>query len=420
VLQQIIEDAWDDWSSCDTGISLEERILLPDDYWKYLGAMEMCGNPETGFALYTCETCGIIQPQPFTCKERLCPRCKRREAIDRTDYYVNEVFYPWMHRLFTLTLPPDLRWRLEYQWDALSHLFTKAAHTIYNGYLAWSRDRRFLPGFVMVMETAGVALNWNPHFHAFVTRSVANPDTREVKPRATGFPFRYIRKVWQLACLDTLEGFALIDAPIRRMFEREYPKGFNVHGDKPAASQRPEVQRSVLGYMFKPIINRMRLLRYDRSNRIVTFRYPYYDYEKGKQTLKEERYTPCRFLAQLLKHRAPKDFKTCRAYGLYSVRVRKRSRLHGYCPNPRSDGDCRQDYQKRKVSWRKRMQVTIHLDPLLCPRCGGMMSLETVIVHGAKQRWERLLSEKILIGGRFYTWHVELMRPPPAPQKDSP
>jgi hypothetical protein len=24
------------------------------------------------------------------------------------------------------------------------------------------------------------------------------------------------------------------------------------------------------------------------------------------------------------------------------------------------------------------------------------------------------------IGGRFYTWHVELMRPPPAPQKDSP
>ena len=131
---------------------------------KYLN----CGILAHGCARAVCESrsCGQSILIPFSCKKRICPSCAAKRALIFGDHLHEEVLAKVPHRHLVLSLPKRLRGFFRYDRRLNKILFKAGWRSVRELFEAILPGR---PGAVLVLQTAGESLNFNPHLHCCVT-----------------------------------------------------------------------------------------------------------------------------------------------------------------------------------------------------------------------------------------------------------
>ena len=128
-----------------------------------------CKTGNLGYNVSYCEDCNYAVMRPCSCNNRNCPNCQASNAdkwvLERNSELIEGIAY--YHVVFTI---PSELYSLVYanQKSLYQLMFKSAADTL----LSLSKDKKYLgatPGIMMVLHTAGSAMNYHPHIHACIS-----------------------------------------------------------------------------------------------------------------------------------------------------------------------------------------------------------------------------------------------------------
>jgi len=173
---------------------------------------------------------------------------------------------------------------------------------------------------------------------------------------------------------------------------RWHHTGFNVHS-KVRTRTREEAER-VGKYMIRPILS-LKKLSFDETEGNVSYQY-------GNARAEEEQMDYLEFIARVTSHIPDKGQVTVRYYGLYSNAHRGKMRKAEVDPSfPPIIADETSFVPSR--GWAEMIKKVYQIDPLICPQCGGRMTIISFIE-------DHKVIDKIIAHLKL-TFHAE--RPPP-------
>jgi hypothetical protein len=150
---------WEDRFQGTYGVLRAEVLSTFDEYLD-------CGILAHGAARAYCATCKHTLLVAFSCKKRgLCPSCGAKRAVTFAEHLYGTVLEPVPHRHCGFTLPKRLRVYFRYD-RTLSGILFRAASIAVQRVLGTDTQTA---GLVLTVQTAGEALNFNPHLHGLVT-----------------------------------------------------------------------------------------------------------------------------------------------------------------------------------------------------------------------------------------------------------
>lgn len=144
-----------------------------------------------------------------------------------------------------------------------------------------------------------------------------------------------------------------------------YNNGFYVYAP-PIKHFNANVVNYIVRYAGRPVLAQSRIKNYDGKS--VSFTYT----PHGSDTLVTETIPAFEFIKRLLIHIPDRDFKMIRYFGFYAVSSKKhpwfltRQRL--------LDSTRVSLYKRTMATWRKRIFISFHYDPLKCT-CGAHFEL---------------------------------------------
>jgi len=139
-------------------------------------AFAKCGSMTEGFAYLRCDTCEEFQVCGFSCKRRgFCPRCASRRGASHEVHLMDNVFPEVDVRQWVMTYPPQIRYLMATNREAMSLVHRVSEHEIGLYYRRRGRQRLGIQGqtgSVSFIQMAGSALNLAPHAHSLFVDGV--------------------------------------------------------------------------------------------------------------------------------------------------------------------------------------------------------------------------------------------------------
>lgn len=226
----------------------------------------------------------------FGCNSRICSSCGKRYADQWADSLKDRLF-SLPHRHVVMTIPRCL-WRRMENWERLKKYMDTSANTIHQ-FLSYVMRRDLMPGIVMVLHTFGKDMKFNPHIHILITDGGFS-ETNFVKCRR--MKATSLGRKWKFEVLKNM---------VRDWYRihLRYPKGFYVW-----TSRRIDitgVSRYICRYVRHPAIASSRIMRDSRQ---------YVIFNHARVCLKMD---TNRFIASMIQHIPPSQFKMVRYYGAY-------------------------------------------------------------------------------------------------------
>lgn len=329
-----------------------------------------CGDLASGYSTYRCEHCHEVKRVAFSCKSSFCLSCCK-VYIDEWVSHIGQTLYEGVaYRHVVLTVPDVIRMPFFHDRSLLADLM-KCGVQMLSEALSWFKKVSLDVGYVVVLETAGRAGNWNPHLHILMTSGGVTPQNRW---RAVSyFPYEELHKRWQYHLLTMLK--ARVATPeMKQQIDalwQKYPNGLVAYledGQVPGGGQG--LAYYLAKYVVSPPISLRRILGYDGQH----VRYWYNDHKSGKRQVAE--LPVLRFIGRMVQHILPKGFHRIRYYGLHATckhqRVKSLLRRLWVAMGRAIKGTYR---VVTRQSYQERVLASTGRDPLCCPRCGGAMML---------------------------------------------
>lgn len=314
-----------------------------------------CRDPQKlGYTKYSCPK----HPQqvtiiPHSCKSKFCNVC----GSYQTDKWMSKAltFFPnttYYHITFTI---PDYLWYfLKDNPKPLDYLFKASAELI----RGWFNERGIIPAVCSGLHTFGKKVNFNSHIHMIV--SSGGLSYKKGKPlwKSVNFiPYKKMLKLrWRAILLKHLSPF--LDQKLKKLL---YSINWYVHVNMKILNL-PFTCKYIGRYSKKPALAETRITDYDGE--FITFFYK----ERDKSNFTYAKLHWKEFIARLIQHILPPQFRVIRYYGHLANHTRKL-------------------YQKliakllKKLTkiptilkWRWRQLKFKGLDPLICKVCGKEMS----------------------------------------------
>ena len=160
----------------------------------------------------------------------------------------------------------------------------------------------------------------------------------------------------------------LIGLPLVQKILRWRHTGFNVHS-RVRAQTKTEAER-VGKYMIRPLLSLKRLY-FDETGGMVRYQY-------DKHGSLEESMDYLEFIARVTSHIPDKGQVMIRYYGLYSNAHRGKLHKAGTQPSHFPHFELDSTYVPSK-GWAEMIRKVFEVDPLLCPTCGGKMTIVSFI-----------------------------------------
>lgn len=365
--KQIFIDHWDSFKS-------HSPRYDTDYHDEVIQKMLDCGDPDKmGFVQYRCTACGEKRRIAFTCKSCFCLSCAKPYTDQWIDFIERRLFPGVTYRHIVLTTPEFLRNWFYHNPDILSP-FMQAGHACLRDVLNTYTGVNLDIGTVVVLQTAGRAANYNVHLHILLAAGGITPEDKW--KQVSYIPYDMFHRKWQYYLLSMLRE-NISDPAVEKDIDhawKAYPKGFVAYvqeGEVPAGGKG--LARYLAKYLVSPPISVRRIELYD-GHRV---RYRYRDHKTGD--IQHETISVFRFIGRMVQHILPKGFQRIRYYGLHSnVRyAEERKHLARILPEHHRD-DPRGFYVLQRKPFAQLFFETFNLDPLLCPRCGKIMTLELI------------------------------------------
>jgi hypothetical protein len=383
--KQIFHDHWEDFKA------IHPRYDTPY-YDEVVQKMLDCGDPEKmGFAQYRCTSCGETRRVAFSCKSSFCLSCATPYTERWVEFISRRLFPGVVYRHIVLTVPEFLRIWFYRNPRLLRHLI-RAGNKCLREVFKECAGVKLDIGTIVVLQTAGRPGNYHPHLHILVTGGGLDP--KDQWRNVSFIPFKLIHRKWQYHLLKMLRK-KVKDPAIRKDVDtgwNNYPKGFVAFVDKGKVPPGGKGLATYLAkYLVSPPISVRRIESYDR----LSVNYWYKDHRT--EQVEHETLPVLRFIGRMVQHILPKGFQRISYYGLHSnPRYEKmRSLLARILPTGASDDPLGFRVIPR-LSFADLFQKTFGKNPLLCPRCGQHMELESLHhpKYGTiKSFWDELFHE---------------------------
>jgi putative transposase/transposase-like zinc-binding protein len=367
---------------------LERRVALTAAQRRVLTCIERCRTAALGGHVEVCCACGYEHPRYNSCCNRHCPKCQyaaqERWIRARTDRVL-----PTKHFHVVFTMPSELRALTKYKPKlVLSALFEAARDTLLE--LGESRLHATL-GVTAVLHTWTRDLRLHPHVHALVTAGGLALDQSRWVPTSSKylFPVKVMGKLLRGKLLDSLrhlhragklEGFDDFRDPrgFDLLMQRLATKSWLVYAKRPF-NHIDHVIKYLGRYTHRVGIANSRLV--DVSDRAITFR------TKNGATATLH---PVEFLRRFVQHVLPDGFKKIRHAGLYaganvdSKLARAAELCAAKAVQPAADD--RQSDPSQSDSWQAALTQLAGCDVTRCPRCGGELVAQPLLVAEPNRR----------------------------------
>jgi hypothetical protein len=337
---------------------------LRDEVPKTLTEYLNCGILAHGAARVYCDGCKHSLLVAFSCKRRgVCPSCGAKRAVKFAEHTYSNVIEDVPHRHTVFTIPKRLRSYFMYDRSLNSVLFRAAWGALCE---VLGIEERELAA-IFTVQTAGEALNFNPHLHGLLADGSWNDGvfTRFSEVDLKAIEQAFVERV--LAQLNTRE--LITDDDVARILSQAHT-GFGVWFGDPFYDK--ESEQFVARYIERAPLSLEKLSIQDD---IVT-------YTTKEGTAHE--FDALEFLA-LLSAQVPKPYESLtRYYGRYSCR-RRGERAKKLSPplaeEKEQESHYRQDFGElsrvefRKSSWAACIKRIYEINPLECPKCKAQMRI---------------------------------------------
>jgi len=360
MIKDIFEENWSKFSRRYSG---RIRKTVIEDVEKML----KCGDLSCGYAEYECVSCGETKKVAFTCKSRFCSSCGKIYVDKRAENMTNKLIKV-KHGHMVFTIPEELRVYFLRDRGLLSLLAKESYEVLKRYFERINKSKKLRTGMVCVIHTFGRDLKWNPHVHCLVPEGGQSVDG--VWKQNKFFPYKLLRKSWQVAILSALEKRIKKGKKnynrIKNKLYAKYQEGFYVYGKGEVRNARAATNY-VGRYTGRPAISNSRIVSYDGE--LVTIWYK--DHESGEKI--EETMEVEEFIKRAIRHIPERQFKMVRYYGIYSSNTTRRPLVVKMVHEKIKE--IRENHQ----NWRSRLRLYFGHDPLNCEKCGGKMRLSDII-----------------------------------------
>lgn len=348
-IKDIFKDHWDNYK-----IKFADRKRRPI-IDKVISKFLLCKSFKLGYSLYQCPTCNEEKIVPHTCKTRFCSSCGNKYNEARS-ISIHSKLFKFKHRHVVFTIPLELRGYFRNNRKLLNFLFYASSQTI----KSWFHDKynkfNLTPAFISVLHTYGRSLNFNPHIHMLLLEAAISNNSFV---KVDFFSYASFRKRWMKLILDLLENeIGKNDfRKIKNKLYFDYTDGFFVYAPKCNFKSIKSLLSYVCRYLSRPVMAESRIIDYDGI--FVTFWYQRHE----DDIIVIEKLHAFQFIQKLIMHIPESNFKYIRFYGAYH-----NSTIINIEVTKLLDND-RVIFKKSLNSWRKKILINFHIDPLICPHC---------------------------------------------------
>lgn len=380
-----------------------------------------CGIFERGFARIRCPDCAAEYLLAFSCKGRgLCPSCGAKRAAELAAFLQDEVVADVAHAQWVFTVPKLLRPYFMHHRELLGPLCTAAWQTVRELMaVAAGEERGFRPGMVAMSQTFGDQLNLHPHVHALVTRGGWTGSGEWV-------PVPYVsssaaEKLFRHKVVILLQRAGLLDEERTCLLLSWRHSGFSVHNTVIVPAGDGRALEALARYCLRNPVSLARL-RWTPGSETVT-----YLPRDGHDDEKAETLDALDFVARLLAHVPDPRRHLVHYYGAYSNVVRGKLKAQSQAQRaeslasgpdvhlPPPPASASPSWGALRRGWAQLIRRVYEVDPLVCPRCRGVMRVVSFIT-------ERRVIRRILdhLGASARRAIQDRAPPPPAgPVPDS-
>ena len=252
--------------------------------------------------------------------------------------------------------------------------------------MAAGEEKGFRPGMVAVVQTFGDQLNLHPHVHALVTRGGWTAD-------GAWMPIPYVsasaaEALFRHKVLRLLQREGLLDEDRTRLLLSWRHSGFSVHNSVTVPAGDGRALEALARYCLRNPVSLARL-RFTPGTPTAT-----YLPRDGHDDEKAETFDAFDFVARLLAHVPDPRRHLVHYYGAYSnvVRGKLKARSQARQPEPLASGPASQpplppasqapSSAALRRGWARLIRRIYEVDPLVCPRCRGVMRVVAFITEG--------------------------------------
>jgi hypothetical protein len=372
-------------------------------YWRpvidqAVGKFLKCGDLAHGFARVRCGDCGHDFLVAFSCKQRcICPSCVQKRTLVFGLHLADEVCRFVPHRQFVWTMPKRLRVFFRFHRGLLGRLPPLAWETVREVYAALLGPEA-TPGGIIGIQTFGSLLHFHPHLHALITDGAftAEGHFRPLPANLTHEPFV---RLWEQKVFQLLVDEGLMQPAVVQQMRSWRHSGFHVdrsvvlaRGDRKGIEQLGQ-------YLARCPFSLARLVRITEEGKVLykadkercqEYPEPVSEDLRGGAARNYQVFEPLDFLAELTQHIPNKGEHLVRYYGCYSNKARrKKAGVEEAAPEMGGQGGTgapgteargageseTKEGQAARRRWAMLIQRVYEVDPLVCPKCGGAMTI---------------------------------------------
>ena len=326
-----------------------EKRMLPS-HLQAMWDIEHCRTEDLGGKVYFCDNCEDYHYSYHSCKNRHCPKCQNDDAQQWLEKQ-KELLLPTGYFLVTFTLPDELRKvARSNQKTTYGMLFRTSAEALKKLAL----DPGVIGGeigMVGVLQTWTRDLSYHLHIHYIVPGGGLSPEGNRWLPSNKKFlvPVEALSIIFRAKFRDELKKTDLFD----KVSSRVWKKDWVVHSEGVGSGE--EALKYIAPYVYRIALTNNRLVKLKDDK--VTFRYK----DSHTNEWKYKTLPALEFIHRFLQHVLPKGFMKIRYYGFLSPGNRNIfEKIKCILGPPRL-------VDKQKLPTKP--------DKLLCPKCGGELSL---------------------------------------------
>jgi hypothetical protein len=353
-----------------------------------------CADWSKGVARIRCEDCGHSYFRPFSCKVfHLCPSCDQKRTLLYAEYLAEDLLLDLPHRQFVFTIPKILRPYFKTDKRLFGEV-SKLLFSLLSEYFSLAAGRPLLCACVVSYQSFGEFARFHPHWHVLVLEGGFTRFDRFVYLPIGADEGMF--KVWQAAILALFLRKELIDQARVNMLKDWKHSGFSIESETRLFNK---ADREALGQYVVRGATCAEKIQYNHASDTVIWTASPKGFYKGKT----ETFKGFEFVDQLVAHLPPRRVQLVRRYGIYAGKVRKqwpeRSNIYRLAteswrkghpnkipivdatlPEPAAIVEAPDAWSKlRKQSWARLLQKVYEVDPFVCPKCQGAMSVVAII-----------------------------------------
>ena len=150
MFKKIFEDNWEEFK--------RKYPKYGNNYYdEVIKKMLLCGEEESGYAIYRCYGCGEEKTVCFSCKSCFCLSCSRVYVENWVEYIGTHLYEGIHYRHIVLTVPDDLRifFYRHKEEKVILNAFIKCGIDMLNDAVETYKKKKLSLGFICVLQRVG-------------------------------------------------------------------------------------------------------------------------------------------------------------------------------------------------------------------------------------------------------------------------